>query len=93
MRESNVTDALRKGLETSQKEIEAGLTDAEAQLARLRVQCEQLQELIAVGKATLYAAQLKSLAERGADKPAPKISTGRADASEQVVKQLQNHVT
>ncbi len=55
-----MSDVLKKGLENSQKEIEAGLADAEAELARLRVQCEQLQELIAVGKATIYAAQLKS---------------------------------
>ena len=38
-----MTDVLKKGLENSQKEIEAGLADAEAELARLRVECEQLQ--------------------------------------------------
>lgn len=89
-----MTDVLKKGLENSQKEIEAGLADAEAELARLRVQCEQLQELIAVGKATIYAAQLKSpAAHQVADKPATKASNGRGDASEHVVKQLQGHLS
>jgi hypothetical protein len=89
-----VTDVLKKGLENSQKEIEAGLADAEAELARLRVQCEQLQELIAVGKATIYAAQLKSpAAHHAADKPATKASNGRGEASEHVVKQLQGHLS
>lgn len=92
--ETSVTDVLKKGLENSQKEIEAGLADAEAELARLRVQCEQLQELIAVGKATIYAAQLKSpVGPRAADKTAPKASNGRSDASEHVVKQLQGHLS
>ena len=89
-----MTDMLKKGLENSQKEIEAGLADAEAELARLRVQCEQLQELIAVGKATIHAAQLKSpAAHNAADKPAIKPSNGRGDASEHVVKQLQDHLS
>jgi hypothetical protein len=89
-----VTDVLKKGLENSQKEIEAGLADAEAELARLRVQCEQLQELIAVGKATIYAAQLKSPAgHHAADKPVTKPSNGRGDASEHVVKQLQGNLS
>lgn len=88
-----MTDVLKKGLENSQKEIEAGLADAEAELARLRVQCEQLQELIAVGKATIYAAQLKSPAGHGAVDKAPKASNGRGDASEHVVKQLQGHLS
>ena len=89
-----MTDVLKKGLENTQKEIEAGLADAEAELARLRVQCEQLQELIAVGKATIYAAQLTSPAgHRAVDKPATKPSNGRGDASEAVVKQLQGNLS
>jgi hypothetical protein len=85
-----VTDALKKGLESSQKEIEVGLADAEAELARLRVQCEQLQELIAVGKATIYAAQLKSPpGARVADKLPSNVFNGGGDASENLVKQLQ----
>ncbi len=85
-----MTDALQKGLETSQNEIEKGLDDAEAELARLRVQCEQLQELIAVGKATIYAAQLNSPpGARVADKLPLNVFNGRGDASEDLVKQLQ----
>ena len=65
------------------------MADAEAELARLRVQSEQLQELIAVGKATIYAAQLKSpVGVRAAD-TLSSVFSGRADVSEDLVKQLQ----
>ncbi len=47
-----------KGLQSSRTELEAGLADAEAELAQARERCHQLEDLIAVGKATLYAAQL-----------------------------------
>jgi hypothetical protein len=53
-----VSDLLKKGLQASRTELEAGLADAEAELAQARERCHQLEDLIAVGKATLYAAQL-----------------------------------
>jgi hypothetical protein len=53
-----VSDLLSKGLQTSRTELEAGLADAEAELARMRERCHQLEDLIAVAKTTLYAAQL-----------------------------------
>jgi hypothetical protein len=53
-----VSDLLMKGLQSSRTELEAGLADAEAELAQARERCHQLEDLIAVGKATLYAAQL-----------------------------------
>jgi hypothetical protein len=53
-----LSDLLRKGLQSSRTELEAGLADAEAELAQARERCHQLEDLIAVGKATLYAAQL-----------------------------------
>ena len=53
-----MSDLLKKGLQSSRTELEAGLADAEAELAQARERCHQLEDLIAVGKATLYAAQL-----------------------------------
>jgi hypothetical protein len=53
-----VSDLLNKGLQTSRTELEAGLAEAETELAQMRERCHQLEDLIAVGKATLYAAQL-----------------------------------
>jgi hypothetical protein len=53
-----VSDLLSKGLQTSRTELEAGLAEAETELAQMRERCHQLEDLIAVGKATLYAAQL-----------------------------------
>ena len=57
-RRCSLSDLLRKGLQSSRTELEAGLADAEAELAQARERCHQLEDLIAVGKATLYAAQL-----------------------------------
>ena len=86
-----MSERLKNGLQNAQKEVEAGIAQAEAELGRLRIQCEQLEELIAVGKATLYAAQLKPAFGTGtAEKPSVKLSNGRGDASESVVKELQN---
>ena len=53
-----MSDLLKKGLQTSRTELEAGLADADAELAQARERCHQLEDLIAVGRATLYAAQL-----------------------------------
>jgi hypothetical protein len=85
-----VSERLKNGLQNAQKEVEAGISQAEAELGRLRIQCEQLEELIAVGKATLYAAQLKpAFGTRTAEKSSMKFANGRDDASESVVKELQ----
>ena len=45
-----------KGLTSTKRELEAGVADAEAELARTEEYCRKLEELIAVGKATLHAA-------------------------------------
>jgi hypothetical protein len=47
---------LLKGLVSTRRELEAGLADAEAELARTEEYCRKLEELIAVGRATLHAA-------------------------------------
>jgi hypothetical protein len=89
-----VSDLLTSGLQNAQKEVEAGIAQAEAELGRLRHQCDQLEELIAVGKATLYAAQLKpSFGSASADKRPAKVQNGHTADSERVVKELQNHLT
>jgi hypothetical protein len=91
-RRHQVSELLKKGLETSQREIEAGLADAEGELVRMREHCEKLEHLIAVGKATIYAMQLKPSARPVAPEK-PKMQNGRGDASEHVVKQLQSNLT
>jgi len=51
-----MSEMLRKGLTSTKRELEAGVADAEAELARTEEYCRKLEELIAVGKATLHAA-------------------------------------
>ena len=51
-----MSDLLLKGLVSTKRELEAGLADAEAELARTEEYCRKLEELIAVGRATLHAA-------------------------------------
>jgi hypothetical protein len=89
-----MSELLEKGLEQSQKEVEAGVADAEAELARLRSHCGRLEELIAVGKATLAAAQLKTSPSNGHGvKPAPKVQNGQGpDTSDRVMKHLQSQL-
>jgi len=54
---------LMKGLSSTKRELEAGVTDAEAELARTEEYCRKLEELIAVGKATLHAASQLPLSQ------------------------------
>ena len=51
-----MSDLLMNGLVTTKRELETGLADAEAELARAQEYCHKLEELIAVGRATLHAA-------------------------------------
>ncbi len=51
-----MSEMLMKGLLTTKRELEAGVADAEAELARTEEYCRKLEELIAVGKATLHSA-------------------------------------
>jgi len=89
-----VSELLKSGLQNAQKEVEAGIAQAEAELGRLRHQCEELEELIAVGKATLYAAQLKpGFGSAAPEKRTAKLSNGHNADSERVVKELQNHLS
>jgi hypothetical protein len=45
---------------SSRAEIEAGIAEAEAELARVRQRARELEELIALGTATLLAAEMIS---------------------------------
>lgn len=48
---------LKNRLESSRRDVEMGVAEAEAELARLRQQCQRLEELIASGKAMMAAGQ------------------------------------
>jgi hypothetical protein len=60
-----VSDRLKQSLMSSRNEIEAGLAEAEAELARVRQRARELEELIALGTATLLAAEMISGGSRG----------------------------
>ena len=56
-----MSELLMKGLVSTRSELEAGVADAEAELARMEEYCRKLEDLIAVGKATLHAASQLTL--------------------------------
>jgi hypothetical protein len=55
-----VSDRLKQSLMSSRNEIEAGLAEAETELSRVRQRARELEELIALGTATLLAAEMIS---------------------------------
>jgi hypothetical protein len=65
-----VSDRLKQSLMSSRTEIEAGLAEAEAELARVRQRARELEELIALGTATLLAAEMISGGAKSAPAPA-----------------------
>ena len=66
-----MSDRLKQSLMSSRNEIEAGLAEAEAELARVRQRARELEELIALGTATLLAAEMISGGSRSSSSPAP----------------------
>jgi hypothetical protein len=48
---------LKNRLESSRRDVEMGVAEAEAELAKLRLQCQRLEELIASGKAMMAVGQ------------------------------------
>ena len=92
-----MSELLMNGLVTTKRELEAGLADAEAELARTEEYCRKLEELIAVGRATLHSAtQLSFQTARGSGRetpPAPFNSTqddqGVADLQKRLAKEGQ----
>jgi hypothetical protein len=73
-----VSDRLKQSLVTSRGEIEAGLAEAEAELARVRQRARELEELIALGTATLLAAEMISGGSR-ATNPGPASASAAAN--------------
>ena len=55
-----MSDRLKQTLMSSRREIEAGLAEAESELAQVRQRARELEELIALGTATLLAAEMIS---------------------------------
>jgi len=74
-----VSDRLKQSLISSRSEIEAGLAEAEAELARTRQRARELEELIALGTATLLAAEMISGGTRPSS-PAPAPAAAPATA-------------
>ena len=73
-----MSDRLKQSLISSRSEIEAGLAEAEAELARTRQRARELEELIALGTATLLAAEMISGGTRPAPAPAPAAAPAAA---------------
>ena len=64
-----MSDRLKQSLMSSRTEIEAGLAEAEAELARVRQRARELEELIALGTATLLAAEMISGGAKSSSAP------------------------
>jgi len=79
-----MSELLMKGLASTKRELEAGVADAEAELARTEDYCRKLEELIAVGKATLHAASQATTPQVA--RPEFGGNGSAAAASEQLVK-------
>ncbi len=60
-----MSDRLKQSLLASRGEIEAGLAEAESELGRVRDRARELEELIALGTATLLAAEMLSGGGKG----------------------------
>jgi hypothetical protein len=77
-----VSDRLKQSLVSSRNEIEAGLAEAEAELVRTRQRMRELEELIALGTATLLAAEMISGGNRSSA-PAPAAQPAAAGTAAQ----------
>src|SRR3954453_14660105 len=67
-----MSEMLMKGLSSTKRELEAGVADAEAELARTEEDCPKLQELIAGGKGPRHA---------GGPSPLPQLTQQNAAVS------------
>lgn len=72
-----MSDRLKQSLMASRAEIEAGIAEAEAELARVRQRARELEELIALGTATLLAAEMISGGAKATSSPSPTPAPGR----------------
>ena len=78
-----MTDRSKRNLVASRAELEAGLAEAEAELARVRQRARELEELIALGTATVLAAEMIS----GGRVATPAPAAPRAAATDLVADQ------
>ena len=85
-----MSEMLMKGLLTTKRELEAGVADAEAELARTEEYCRKLEELIAVGKATLHSAS--QLNFQAVQRPAGAVEGGGIASTDPAVTDLQKRL-
>jgi hypothetical protein len=92
-----MSELLMNGLVSTKRDLEAGLADAERELAQHEEYCRKLEELIAVGKATLHAASqtnfkssapVREMAPARAGASIPNGQTG--DSEKRLAKEAQN---
>ena len=76
-----MSEKLMNGLVTTKRELEAGLADAEAELARTEEYARKLEELIAVGRATLHAASQLNF-QAPVQRPAEAPGSGSTDVTD-----------
>jgi hypothetical protein len=80
-KEVHVSDRLKQSLMSSRAEIEAGLAEAESELARARQRARELEELIALGTATLLAAEMISGGAKATSSASTASSASSASAT------------
>lgn len=102
-----MSDRLKQSLMSSRNEIEAGLAEAETELSRVRQRARELEELIALGTATLLAAEMISGSKPASSSPAaapraaaasdvsadPKMAADLAAAHEKSKDELQSRLS
>ena len=76
-----MSDRLKQSLMSSRNEIEAGLAEAETELSRVRQRARELEELIALGTATLLAAEMISGSKPASSSPAPARAASAPDVA------------
>jgi hypothetical protein len=87
-----MSELLMRGLVTTKRELEAGLADAEAELARTEEYCRRLEELIAVGKATLHSATQVNFQPMRTENPGGSPQAGDVQPSDSSVADLQKRL-
>src|SRR5207302_8378282 len=54
-----MSDRLKQGMESSRKQIELGLVEAEDELSAVQRRCHELEDMISLGKAIFIAAEMQ----------------------------------
>jgi hypothetical protein len=74
-----MSELLVAGLSKTKHELESGISDAERELALTEEYCRKLEQLIAVGKATLHAATQANLEPTALKAEASSVPTSRLE--------------